>query len=533
MTGKRRLFRGARALLTVLAALLVTATTLRAEPQPGAPVPGRPATEPGRTYVLPFDFAPPARPLVVVRASLNGSEPLPFIVDTGVNRTLTLARWAASEAGDRSEGKTFRVREASEPCVLRLVTEGSSGADGLRLNIAPAYVAESALPFEDYPTPGRAPGRIAGIIGVTLFGAAAAEFDFDQHTLTLHVGGGPPPPRAAENGDKEPRGVSLALVPVAGTKMPFLSAVPGEGAAAVPLLVDTGSTATVLPAKSLRAARGDRGHVLSSAETGFTTVAGSANRRAYLLDYLPLRGAADTSVDSSTSVRVPLLTVLEGPDEEEGVLGLDVLARFRLWLDLPRGKIILYPRAAAFPVINGDAGVTLGRRNAERSYYAGAFSKDSLAEAAGLRAGDTLVSVDGTRLDDLPPWAAYRVLDGVAGTVARLTVQPSGKEPREVRFVRPGLFPNVLPLPDAGLVLVQEVTGTAAGSIRVVYVLPSSPAARAGVSAGAQLRKVDERTLTSVTPDEWRRIIEAAGGRSRLVFVSETGEEVTLTQRQD
>jgi hypothetical protein len=57
--------------------------------------------------ILPFRYEPPVRPFITVQARLNNSEPLTFVVDTGSEVVLLLAPWVEKQLGLKSSGKPF------------------------------------------------------------------------------------------------------------------------------------------------------------------------------------------------------------------------------------------------------------------------------------------------------------------------------------------------------------------------------------------------------------------------------------------
>ena len=90
--------------------------------------------------------------------------------------------------------------------------------------------------------------------------------------------------------------------------------------------------------------------------------------------------------------------------ERDGVVGVEALARFRVFLDYPRDRMILEPTAIERPFEDDMSGITWvpqGDRFAIRRIRA-----NSPAEIAGLQVDDELVSINGIdastiRLGDL------------------------------------------------------------------------------------------------------------------------------------
>jgi hypothetical protein len=170
------------------------------------------------------------------------------------------------------------------------------------------------------------------------------------------------------------------------------------------------------------------------------------------------------------------------------LLGMNVLSRFvvtvdwrnkELWLERAPGGSTADARplmpAASLILLTGGSG---------------AYRVESLGEPAlkaGLRLGDAVTAIDGRSLADLPRLAAQRLLDGLAGTDAKVDVLRGGEHvvvtvPRYSRFGE-----QARSKVSVGL----DVGANEDGTLAVVAVLPGSPAEKAGLNPGDAITAID------------------------------------------
>ncbi|HMK72850.1 MAG TPA: RIP metalloprotease RseP, partial [Myxococcaceae bacterium] len=119
----------------------------------------------------------------------------------------------------------------------------------------------------------------------------------------------------------------------------------------------------------------------------------------------------------------------------------------------------------------------------------------SVAEAAGLRTFDRIVSVDGQPVTDLP--ALEKLLDGARGNVVHVeAVRRSPVDLPGVEAVAPERIRVDVPRqPGPGL----GVVGVELPDLYVSRVSPGSPADKAGIVVGDRLQSLDGRPLVSTT----------------------------------
>jgi len=196
-------------------------------------------------------------------------------------------------------------------------------------------------------------------------------------------------------------------------------------------------------------------------------------------------------------------------------------------------------------VQRGWLGVTVQPLDRELAAYFGmpettgvvvnSVSRDSPAEAAGLRAGDVITAVDATpveaeRTEDLRGFQR-QVASLAPGREVALSVLREG-EPRRLAAVL-GEQPRVVPdeaRSEVGF-HAQEITEHLVRSHRlatregafVSFVERGSPAAEAGLARGDVIEAVDGKTVADLAG--LRRSLDAAEDRERFLLVTRRGDE--------
>lgn len=273
--------------------------------------------EDGRPFVtLPFTFASDDR--LYVQGTLDGCEPLQLMFDTGSNQLLLFRAGREKLPELRFEGTTDNQAAGG---LVRTPT-----SDGHRLQLGDLVWDQERLVFFDQD-----PGY-DGILGYDLFMDRVVEIDPEASEMRIHES---LPASALWTEALELRWEgNLSALPVrleAG----------GEPIEAWPIL-DSGAT------------------------TGLALGAGFAGRNGLPGNLRALGTSRSTGLGprpiDATVVEVPLLRLgpcaLEnvpvhvGRDTAsdhvaEGLLGMDVMKRFRLWIDYPRNEVHLRPNALA------------------------------------------------------------------------------------------------------------------------------------------------------------------------------------------
>jgi len=282
---------------------------------PIAPLPERPALRvgapPGCRMVpaaslplLPFDADKP-----VVNVSLDGHR-LRMQVDTGAETSvLTIAGAAALGLA---------------PGPMRQKVEGLGGTAGYgtvrldRIAFGGQTVRGHDLPVMRL----QGPGDLGGLIGADLLAPYQVELDVPSRRLTLFRADG-----CAAPGPSWP---SVALAWTTAHTLPIVAAdLDGQ---TVMALLDTGATASAVDARQVNAdLRGDR--QIQSYGAGGMSIAGRVHRFGILtLGGVSVSGPSLRVVALDRSIGVGLL------------IGMDVLASRRIWLDYARRRVFIEGR---------------------------------------------------------------------------------------------------------------------------------------------------------------------------------------------
>lgn len=353
----------------------------------GVPLP--PAVAQGSPLRLPMRVL---KGKIFVDVVLNG-RPVEAMVDSGASYSgvdLALAALLGIEAKGR------RV-------TLHHVHGSSSGrwAQGVKLAVG-GVAATRAMMVTDFGALTESVLHpIAVLLGADFLGGYVAEFDFDADLLTLHARDGfSPPSGAALLPLSRPRGLT-------GDGTPMTAPVVVEGAP-LQALIDTGSQSPLIVSPS--AAR--RLKLLSGRRVSTSPIGGIGGVAAGRITSLK-----SLALGRQAFVDVPVQVTARDLSRVDANLGLEVLSRFHLWLDLGGGRMWLAPRAEqpAFPHnLIGFFGLPDGDQAIRVTFVA----NDSPADAAGLRAGDVITLIDGK-----PANAAQQAMTDVkAGTRLVLTL---------------------------------------------------------------------------------------------------------------
>jgi predicted aspartyl protease len=426
---------------------------------------GRPVTSlEGKCLALPFRYDPLLAPGPLVQIRINDAEPLWFLVDTGLTSRLRLEEWAVRKLGLRyTKGTIYshttkkRLRKVA---IGKLTFVTTRPKDTFEFQLPDASVSEST-PFLDHLY---GKGKVAGILGVGALDQVIAQFDFACKELRLmqdpdyqppaspNVFVGPlleferpgesaPSPKSAQTvqddahqtaGKRNGTGEYYALVTIAGVAQPM------------PFLVDTGAMdiGLCLPGALMAGAR----TIGKPTTRVYTTAAGSQKTNYHLLESVRANGAVINRVPAIESTDTTEMTQMQdapGTRTQIGLLGSQVLSLFLVTLDFPHQRLILEPRSGdpkamvtrAAEATDDAAALTLAPQLRGMSVFAlkeakGGFviGPGSMTPAdAGAKPlwmpGDRIESVDGKALAGLPISAAQALLDGWAGTPAKVVIK--------------------------------------------------------------------------------------------------------------
>lgn len=243
----------------------------------------------------------------VVRASINGSEPTPFIVDSGASGTLITRDFAEAHGIEPVEGTTYAVGSPGGLLEVSMTHVAMTVGD-LRFEKVPAIILDLPIEF------------VGGIISPqATWRGHVTELDFRAMTLRVK-------PDAGDT-------TGMAELPLRLTeRTPYVRAAVG-GRREVPLVLDTGATRTTL-FTSWEALDGDA--IERGPETRLAGAGGGGARAWVIPAALDARAGelAWRALQPMVAERGDRETV-HGQVRIRGLLGMDLMMGRRLQLDLP------------------------------------------------------------------------------------------------------------------------------------------------------------------------------------------------------
>jgi hypothetical protein len=323
---------------------------------------------PAPAATIPLDTANGSPPFV--RARVHGSS-FWFLLDTG-------------------SPSSFGRRQAEA-----LELHDGSSQRGIAIDLPGLTVTMPSLPFADLDARQIALGhKLDGVLGTEFFARFVATFDFEGKTLTLES---PKTRRAAG------RGRAFPLIVEAGR--PYVSArVTPRGGKPVDgnFLIDTADDAAVTFFSPFA-----EHHHLAGPPPPVPAGSSGAMQAVLRGEALKLGGE---------SLREPILAISASTSgfsdtRHAGLLGMDVLRRFKVTLD-PARKRLLLEKNAAFPEpFDYDAsGLRLQPQGADlTTLEVRRVRPGSPGAEAGIRAGDVILAVDGRPIAEITPFGVRRL----------------------------------------------------------------------------------------------------------------------------
>lgn len=319
---------------------------------------------------------------VWVPTSVNGSEPLLFVLDSGASTCLINERAASA----------LKLSVRNEHRETKLGTgEGSSTVGSARnatLSFAGINIRKNEIAVTSFDNLEAAVGhRIDGILGNEIFEQYVVEIDYAKGELVLHD------PRTFSYSG---HGQTLQLELKDGRSF-VRGTLEFSGSAALDALfvIDTGANGSV----GLHSPFVQRHRLLApprkSIQHFVHGAAGTALERIARADNLRLGPVLVHSVD------VGLSSASKGSTADpsyDGVIGGEVLRRFKIIFNYPRKQIILEPSSALNDPFDVDtSGISLVATGENlQTIVVEHVLEDSPASSAGLKEGDAIISVDGT-----------------------------------------------------------------------------------------------------------------------------------------
>jgi hypothetical protein len=403
----------------------------------GAPVPtstGQPAPA-GATSVgtigaggtvLPALFT---RYHIFLRATIGGSPGL-LLFDSGASATILSPRLVGQL------GLTYRGRHPAfgigEPVT------GASAYDGTEIAIGPLRIRPSrVLSWSDAGFPRYGLDVPDGVIGYDLLRSFVVVVDAHAGRLVAYDSGAAPRTVGSDRQAVPLRvtnGLPVVQMDVFASGQPTLSAAPLVSSLAV--VVDFGAGAGVQLARVASERLGFPARLRDARVRQLVGIGGAVELPEGVIDSVRIAGAAipraivaaDTSAVSSVALA-----------DADGFGGTEVLRRFTVTLDYPRGRAVFQPNAALrAPFCRNIAGLCVRPQNALRGAEVFFVDPGSPGARAGIRPGNLILAVDGTPVGQLRAIEVDRLLDRGPGALLEVVRSVSQLRPpaREVTSQR-------------------------------------------------------------------------------------------------
>jgi len=340
--------------------------------------------------------------------SINGGPPRMFLVDTGAGMT-AISRELADTLG-LAIGEPLDIVGLGGGVQARTATLASVSLGGIVRKDASALVL-------DFGEMRRKMGlEVEGILGFSVLNRYAVTFDFAHSALEI-----------VQNGPRKAPGAGGARVPM--EMMGGQATVAGklDGAPAGSFILDTGSWITFVPTEAGR-------KIAAVKRVPGVSIVGADGR---VLEAEAVRARSLTI--GAARVDRPIVLYATGGGEidptgltlasgERGVLGSNVLRRFRMTLDYPRSELVLDPAPDALKAEEsieqfGLVGPGIVLRAADRGMTVRHVVAGSPAARIGIKPGDRVLGIDGVDVDGEDVLGAQMRLSGALGSSVRVRLE--------------------------------------------------------------------------------------------------------------
>jgi predicted aspartyl protease len=325
---------------------------------------------------VPFDIS---NNLIILQVKVNGSSPLSFILDTGASASV-INESRVKELGLQSQGQAAATTQggSTEASFIRDVSLNLSGVEFPHMTLVAIRLSglEAGL--------GRS---VDGILGYEIFNRFVVEIDYASKTVTFYE---PQSYRYSGRGEVLPI-IIEDNTPFVRAKVAAADKQSFEGT----FLINTGLTGTlafnspfVVQNKLLELIPNTKaitfGSIIAGGSSGRIGRVRSLQFGGFVISNPVANFSQDTTGDDSDV-------------EYAGMIGSEVLRRFKLITDYSRKRITLEPNerfSAAYEFDMSGASLAAGGEGF-KIFKVRSLIEDSPAAAAGLRVGDIVTAING------------------------------------------------------------------------------------------------------------------------------------------
>jgi hypothetical protein len=346
--------------------------------------------------------------LVWVEVSVNGSDPLPFLLDTGFDYSVIDAGVAAALSLTVSDPDTVpQPGGAVEIGLTEGVTLGVPGAELSDWTLRAIPIAAAA----------QIVGReFAGILGHDVLAERVWRIDYEAETLTVFEASSVLPVVGAEIAVEV-----IAAEPFieAVIEQPHAKEIPGR------FKLDTGSTDVAGLNRNFHEGAGVLAPGQATIPVPGVAVGGETTGILYRIEAFRI---------GPYSISSPVIgATLESAGFENradaGTVGAAVLRQFTLTIDYPRGRILLEPNGSYGESAGEDlSGLWPVAHGEDFSMARARFViPDSPAARAGVRVDDLILAIDGVPVSELRLAGVFELLRAGAGSTRVLRIDRAGE----------------------------------------------------------------------------------------------------------
>jgi len=346
--------------------------------------------------------------LVWLEVSVNGSDPLPFLLDTGFDYSVIDAGVAAALSLTVSDPDT--VPQPGGPVEIGLaegVTIGMPGGEFRDWTLRAIPIAAAAQIV------GR---KFAGIIGHDILAERVWRIDYEAGTLTVYDASSVLPTDGAEIAVEV-----IAAEPFieAAIEQPHAGTIPGK------FKLDTGSTDVAGLNLNFHEGAGVLAPGQATIPVPGVAVGGETTGILYRI------GAFHIGPYSISSPVVGATLESAGFENraDAGTIGAALLRQFTLTIDYPRDRILLEPNGSYGEPAGEDLSGLWAVANGEDFSVAMAWFviPDSPAARAGVLVDDLILAVDGVPVSELRLSGVFELLRTGAGSTRVLLIDRGGE----------------------------------------------------------------------------------------------------------